>query len=152
MSLPADTLLAIADTLGYLQHYLQELTECQNASEYTINTTLTGLTAQLQQLTQLITTPTPIVTSPLIPTSPPPVSPPSLVPSAPSKQWTRHTYGLPTAPSSGADRTTECFRACYKHHSCGPDRSNTTNYLTYDQPCSCTNCHSTSDTHVSASS
>jgi len=59
MSLPADTPLAIADALGYLQHYLQELTEHQNASEYVTNNTLAGLTAQLQQLTQLMTGPAP---------------------------------------------------------------------------------------------
>jgi len=89
MSLPADTLPAVTDALGYLQHYLQELTERQNASEHTINATLTGLTAQLQQLTQLITAPAPTVALPPIPTSLPPVSPPFLVPSALSKQWTR---------------------------------------------------------------
>ena len=51
MSLPMDTPSGIADTLGYLQHHLQELTEHQNTSEHAINTTLMGLTAQLQQLT-----------------------------------------------------------------------------------------------------
>ena len=51
MSLSVDIPLAIADALGYLQHHLQELTKCQNASEHTINATLMGLTAQLQQLT-----------------------------------------------------------------------------------------------------
>jgi len=51
MSLPVDTSPAITDTLGYLQHHLQELTERQNTSEHTINATLVGLTAQLQQLT-----------------------------------------------------------------------------------------------------
>jgi len=51
MLLPADTPPAIADTLGYLQHHLQELTKHQNALEHTINATLAGLTAQLQQLT-----------------------------------------------------------------------------------------------------
>jgi len=45
MLLPVDTPLAVADVLGYLQHHLQELTKYQNASEHTINTTLTGLTA-----------------------------------------------------------------------------------------------------------
>ena len=75
MSLPANTSPAITDTLGYLQHHLQELTKHQNALEHIINATLTGLTAQLQQLTQLITTPAPTVTLPLIPTSLPPVSP-----------------------------------------------------------------------------
>jgi len=59
MSLPADTPLAVADALGYLQHHLQELTERQNASEHVINNTLTGLTAQIQQLTQLMTGPAP---------------------------------------------------------------------------------------------
>jgi len=79
---------AIADALGYLQHHLQELTECQNALEYIINNTLAGLTAQIQQLTQLMTgpAPAPTVASPPITTSPPPVNPPSLVPSAPTKQ------------------------------------------------------------------
>jgi len=70
---------AVADALGYLQHHLQELTKHQNALEHTINATLMGLTAQLQQLTQLITAPTPIVALPPIPTSPLPVSPPSPV-------------------------------------------------------------------------
>jgi len=89
MSLPVDTPPAIADALGYLQYYLQELTECQNTSEHTINATLVGLTAQLQQLTQLMTIPAPTVTLPLILMSPPPISPPFPVPSTPSKQWTR---------------------------------------------------------------
>ena len=96
MSLPADTPPAIADALGYLQHHLQELTERQNASEHTINATLMGLTAQLQQLTQLITTLVPTVALPPIPTSLPPVSLPSPVPSAQSKQWTRPK--LPSPP------------------------------------------------------
>jgi len=51
MSLPADIPPAVVDALGYLQHHLQELTKRQNASEHTINATLAGLTAQLQQLT-----------------------------------------------------------------------------------------------------
>ena len=57
MSLPADTPPAVANALGYLQHHLQELTEHQNASEHVINNTLAGLTAQIQQLTQLMTGP-----------------------------------------------------------------------------------------------
>jgi len=89
MLLPADTPPAITDILGYLQHHLQELTERQNALEHTINATLAGLTAQLQQLTQLITAPAPTVAPPLIPMFPPPVSPPSLVPATLSKQRTR---------------------------------------------------------------
>jgi len=70
---------------------LQELTKCQNALEHTINATLTDLTAQLQQLTQLMTSPAPAptVALPPIPTSPPPISPFFPVLSALSKQWTR---------------------------------------------------------------
>ena len=101
MSLPVDTPPAVTDALGYLQHHLQELTKCQNTLEHTINATLTGLTAQLQQLTQLITAPTPTVALPLIPMSLPPVSPPSLVPSAPSKQWTRPK--LPFSPDFSSE-------------------------------------------------
>jgi len=52
-------LSGVVDALGYLQHHLQELTECQNTLEHTINTTLAGLTAQLHQLTQLMTSPAP---------------------------------------------------------------------------------------------
>jgi len=48
MLLPTDTPLGIVNALDYLQHYLQELTKRQNTLEHTINTTLVGLTAQLQ--------------------------------------------------------------------------------------------------------
>jgi len=97
MLLPADTPPAVADALGYLQHHLQELTKCQNASEHVINNILAGLTAQIQQLTQLMTGPAPIptVAPPLITTSPPPVDPPSPVPSAPTKQRTRPKLSSP---------------------------------------------------------
>jgi len=95
MLLPADTPPAVADALGYLQYHLQELTEPQNTLEHTINAILAGLTAQLQQLTQLITAPVPVAL-PLIPPSPPSVSPPSLVPAALSKQRTRPK--LPSPP------------------------------------------------------
>ena len=57
MSLPPDIPQGIADTLGYLQHHLHELTERQNVSENNINTTLAALTTQLQQLTQLVANP-----------------------------------------------------------------------------------------------
>ena len=60
--------------------------------------------------------------------------------------------GLSTAPSLGADRTTERFGTCYKHHSCSSDHLNTTNHPTYDQPRSCTNRYSISNTGVSPSS
>jgi len=55
MSLFLDTPQGIADALGYLQHYLQKLTERQHISESNINSTLAALTTQLQQLTQLVT-------------------------------------------------------------------------------------------------
>jgi len=105
MSLPADTPPAVADALGYLQYYLQELTERQNASEHVINNTLTGLTAQIQQLTQLMTglASAPTVALPLVTTSPPPVNPPSPVPSAPTKQRTRPK--LPSLPDFSSERT-----------------------------------------------
>jgi len=88
MLLPVDIPPAVADALGYLQHYLQELTKCQNASEHVINNTLTGLTAQIQQLTQLMTgpVPAPTVALPPVTTSSSPVNPPSSAPSALTKQ------------------------------------------------------------------
>jgi len=48
MSLPLDTSQDVANTLGYLQHHLQELMERQHISENNINTTLAALTIQLQ--------------------------------------------------------------------------------------------------------
>jgi len=91
MLLPVDTPPAVADALGYLQHHLQELTERQNASEHVINNTLASLTAQIQQLTQLMTGPAPAlaVAPPPIPMSPSLVTPPSPAPATPSKQRTR---------------------------------------------------------------
>jgi len=105
MSLPADTPPAVADALDYLQHHLQELTECQNALEHVINNTLAGLTAQIQQLTQLMTgpAPAPTVALPPVTTSLPPVNPPSLVPSALTKQRTRPK--LPSPPDFSSERT-----------------------------------------------
>ena len=77
MLLPLDTPQGIADALGYLQHHLQKLTERQHVSESNINSTLAALTAQLQQLTQLVANPSP----PAIPnTSPPPVPSPLVSP------------------------------------------------------------------------
>ena len=67
MLLPLDTPQGIADALGYLQHYLQELTERQHVSKSNINSTLAALTMQLQQLTQLVANP-PL---PAIPNTPP---------------------------------------------------------------------------------
>jgi len=105
MLLPADTPPAVTNALGYLQHYLQELTECQNASEHVINNTLVSLTAQIQQLTQLMTAPAsaPTVTPPPLTMSLPPVNPPSPVPSALTKQWTRPK--LPSPPDFSGERT-----------------------------------------------
>ena len=77
MLLPLDTPQGVADALGYLQHYLHEITERQNVSENNINTTLTALTAQLQQLTQLVANPPP---PPILNTSPLPVPSPLVSP------------------------------------------------------------------------
>ena len=77
MSLPLNTPQGVADVLGYLQHHLQELTERQHVSKSNINSTLTVLTAQLQQLTQLVANPPSLA----IPnTSPPPVLSPLVSP------------------------------------------------------------------------
>jgi len=74
MLLPLDTPQGIANALGYLQHYLHKLTERQNISKNNINTALTALTMQLQQLTQLVANPPPL---------PIPNTPPLSVPSSP---------------------------------------------------------------------
>ena len=105
MSLSVDTPPAIANALGYLQHHLQELTERQNTLEHVINNTLAGLTAQLQQLTQLMTgpAPTPTVAPPLVTTSPPLINPPSPVPSTLTKQRTRPK--LPSPPNFSGEWT-----------------------------------------------
>jgi len=78
MSLPPDTPQDVADALGYLQHHLHELTERQNVSKNNINTALATLTAQLQQLTQLVANspPPPIANTPPPPVPSPLVSPP----------------------------------------------------------------------------
>jgi len=80
MSLPPDTSQGIADVLGYLQHNLQELTERQHISENNINTTLAALTAQLQQLTQLVANPTFLA----VPNTPPPPVPSPLTSLSPA--------------------------------------------------------------------
>jgi len=105
MSLPTDTPPGVADTLGYLQHHLQELTEQQNALEHAINTTLAALTAQLQQVTQLMTNSTPVstITPPPMPVSPPPVTPSSPAPAASSKQRARPK--LPSPPDFSGERS-----------------------------------------------
>jgi len=93
-----DTPPSIADTLGYLQYYFQELTEHQNTSEHAINITLTGLTAQLHQLTQLMTSPAPALTVALsLPMSLPSVIPLLPVLAALSKQQMRPK--LPSPPN-----------------------------------------------------
>jgi len=93
MSLPSDTPQGVADALGYLQHHLQELTERQHVSENNINFTLAALTAQLQQLTQLVANPPP----PAIPNTPPPPvpSPPVSPPPAPPVRRTRSKLSCP---------------------------------------------------------
>jgi len=86
MPLPPDTPQGVADALGYLQHYLQELTERQHVSENNINTTLAALIAQLQQLTQLVANPT----LPAVLNTPPPP-----VPSPPTARQTRPKLSSP---------------------------------------------------------
>ena len=54
MLVPLENPQSIANTLGYLQHYLQQLTKKQNNIKNNINITLTAPTIQLQQLTQLV--------------------------------------------------------------------------------------------------
>jgi len=63
----------IADALGYLHNHLQQLLERQNNARTTINTALIVLTAQLQQLTQLvgISSPTLVANTLWAPFSPP---------------------------------------------------------------------------------
>jgi len=81
MSLPSNIPQGVADTLGYLQHHLQELMERQHVSESNINTTLAALTAQLQQLTQLVANlPLLLLTVPNTPSPPIPSPPVSLSP------------------------------------------------------------------------
>ena len=86
MSLSPDTSQGVADALEYLQHYLHELTERQNISENNINTALITLTAQLQQLTQLVANPPPppIANTPFPPVPSPLVSPPPAL----TARWT----------------------------------------------------------------
>jgi len=119
MSLPADTSPAVADTLSYLQHHLQELTEYQNASEHVINNTLVGLTAQLQQLTQLMTSPAPAptVAPPPIIMSLSPVNPSFPVLSAPAKQRTRPKLPSPS-DFSGKRTSSQAFLNSYTLYLC----------------------------------
>jgi len=93
MSLPPDTPQGVADTLGYLQHHLQELTERQHVSENNINTTLAALTVQLQQLAELVANPSLLA----VPNTPPlPVpSPPTSPSPAPTARRTRPKLSAP---------------------------------------------------------
>jgi len=100
MSLSLDTPQGVANTLGYLQHHLHKLTEKQNVSENNINTILAALTAQLQQLIQLVANPPPL---PILNTPPPPV--PSPLVSPPPTQTVRRTrLKLFSPPDFGEER------------------------------------------------
>jgi len=114
----------IADALGYLQHHLQELTKCQNASEHAINTTLTGLTAQLQQLTQLMTSPAlvPTIALPLVPTPSPFVSLLPLVPASPSKQQARPKLSFPLDFSGEQSSSWAFFNSCTLYLCLAPEQ------------------------------
>ena len=71
---PNNTPCGVAEALGLLQHNLCELSERQLTSENAIHTTLAVLSAQLQQLTLQLNTPT-LEGSPV-----PPLSLPFMVP------------------------------------------------------------------------
>ena len=95
MLLPSDTPQGVANALGYLQHHLQELTERQHVSESNINSTLAVLTAQLQQLTQLVANP-PLSLLAAPNTPPPPIpSPPASPSPAPPTRRTRPKLSCP---------------------------------------------------------
>jgi len=95
MSLPPDTSQGMADASGYLQHHLQELTERQHVSESNINSALAALTAQLQQLTQLVANlPLSLPAIPNTPLPPIPSPPVSLSPTLPM----RRTYPKLSCP------------------------------------------------------
>jgi len=100
MSLPPNTPQGVANALGYLQHHLHELTERQNVSKNNINTTLAALTAQLQQLTQLVANSSspPISNTPPLPVPSPLVSPPP----APTARRMRPKLSCP--PDFGGER------------------------------------------------
>jgi len=110
MLLLLDTPQGVADTLGYLQHHLQELTERQHASENNINTTLAALTVQLQQLTQLVANPSLLA----IPKTPPPLipSPPVSLSPTPTVRPTRSKLSCPL------DFNRECHNGCTFFNSC----------------------------------
>ena len=112
MLLPSDTPQGIANALGYLQHHLQELTERQHVSESNINSTLAALTAQLQQLTQLVANP-PLSLLAAPNTPPLPVPSPLASPSfAPSIRQTRPKLSCPS------DFNGECHNGCAFLNSC----------------------------------
>ena len=98
MLLPPDTPQGVADALGYLQHYLHELTERQNVSKNNINTTLAALTVQLQQLTQLVANPPPlpVLNMPPLPVPSPPVS---LPPTQTARRMLKGAKGMLTVTS-----------------------------------------------------
>jgi len=100
MSLPSDTPQGVADALGYLQHYLQELMERQHISKSNINSTLAALTAQLQQLIQLVANPP----SPAIPNTPPPPVPSPPVSPLPAPPVRRTCPKLSCPPDFNGER------------------------------------------------
>jgi len=104
MLLPPDTPQGVANTLGYLQHHLQELTERQHASKNNINTTLAALAVQLQQLTQLVANPSLLA----VPNTPPlPIPSPALT--------VRQTC---PKLSCSPDFNGECHNGCVFFNSC----------------------------------
>jgi len=115
MSLPPDTPQDVANALGYLQHHLHELTERQNVSKNNINTTLVALTAQLQQLMQLVANPSspPISNTLPLPVPSPLASPP------PALTARRMRPKLSCPPDFGGERHNGCaFLNSYSLYIC----------------------------------
>ena len=92
--------------------------------EHAINTTLAGLIAQLQQLTQLMTSPAPAPTIalPPAPAPSPPVSLPPLVPDALSKQQARPKLPSPPDFSSKQSSSRAFFNSCTLYLHLAPEQ------------------------------
>jgi len=84
--------------------------ERQHVSENNINTTLAALTAQLQQLTQLVANPT----LPAVPNTPPPPVPSPLTSPSPAPTARRTCPKLSSPP----DFSRECHNSCMFLNSC----------------------------------
>jgi len=120
MSLPPDTPQDVADTLGYLQHHLQKLTERQHASKNNINTTLAALAVQLQQLMQLVANPS-LPAAPNTPPPPIPFPPVSLSP-APTVRRTRPKLSSPLDFNRERHNSHAFFNSCSLYIRLAPEQ------------------------------